>query len=100
MVARRKSWRFYENRHSAEKAHAAHTREPYTSGMLGHLGVPVLVGCGRQDMNLPEAERIAASIPGSELHIMEMTGHGSPVFRPGLFSKIVIDFARDRLVDS
>ena len=100
LVLRRKSWRFYEDRDAAEKAHTAHSREPDTSEMLGQLRAPVLIGCGRQDMNLPEAKRIAASIPGSELHIMEMTGHGSPHFRPGLFAEIVIDFARDRLSDS
>lgn len=59
-VATRKSWRFYEDRDAALKAHTAHTREPDTSEMLGDLKVPVLVACGRQDMNLGEAQRIAA----------------------------------------
>lgn len=93
-IAMRKSWRFYEDRDAALKAHTAHTREPDTSEMLGDLKVPVLVGCGRQDMNLGEAQRIAAAIPGSEFHLMEMTGHGSPFFRPGLFAQIVSEFAR------
>ena len=39
--------------------------------------------------SISEAERIAGSIQGSHLHIMEMTGHGSPFFRPGLFVDIV-----------
>ena len=94
-VVRRKSWRFYENRDAALQAHTAHTREPDTSEKLGSLGIPVLVACGRQDMNLAEAERIAAAIPGSQLHVMEMTGHGSPFFRPALFTRIVDSFHRE-----
>jgi 3-oxoadipate enol-lactonase len=93
-VAMRKSWRWYEDRDAALKAHTAHTREPDTSEMLGHLKVPVLVACGRQDMNLPQAERIAAAIPGSEFQVMEMTGHGSPFFRPALFARIVTGFSQ------
>lgn len=93
-VATRKSWRFYEDRDAALKAHTAHTREPDTSEMLGDLKIPVLVACGRQDMNLGEAQRIAAAIPGSEFHLMEMTGHGSPFFRPALFARIVSEFSR------
>ena len=91
-LARRKSWRFYENHDTARKAHTAHTRESDTSERLRHLEVPVLVVCGRQDMNLTEARRIAAAIPHSEFHIMEMTGHGSPFFRPALFASLVTDF--------
>ena len=88
-VSMRKSWRFYEDRDAALKAHTAHKNEPDTSELLGELDAPVLIACGRQDKNLAEAERIAGSIPGSHLHIMEMTGHGSPFFRPGLFVDIV-----------
>ncbi len=91
-VTARKSWRFYENRDAALNAHTAHTKEEDTSEMLGDLPVPVLVACGRQDMNLAEAERIAASIPGCECQVMEMTGHGSPFFRPGLFVSLVRNF--------
>ena len=93
-VAMQKSWRFYEDREAARKAHTAHEQEPDTSELLGNLPVPVLVACGRQDMNLAEAKRIAAAIPGSELHIMEMTGHGSPFFRPALFVELVTQFSR------
>lgn len=92
-VESRKSWRFYENRDAALKAHTAHASEPDTSQMLGDLAVPVLVACGRQDMNLQQARRIADSIPGCELKIMEMTGHGSPFFRPGLFVELVNGFS-------
>lgn len=91
-VTSRKSWRFYENRDAALSAHTAHQSEEDTSEMLGNLPVPVLVACGRQDMNLAEAERIAAAIPGCECQIMEMTGHGSPFFRPELFADLVTRF--------
>lgn len=89
----RKSWRYYENRDAAFKTHTAHEHEPDTSDMLGHLDIPVLVACGRQDMNLAEAERIASAIPGARFEIMEMTGHGSPLFRPALFATLVSAFA-------
>ncbi|GAC18030.1 alpha/beta fold hydrolase [Paraglaciecola arctica] len=88
----KKSWRFYENRDAALKAHTAHQHEPDTSNMMGHLKVPVLVACGRQDMNLNEAQRIAKVIPGGKFELMEMTGHGSPFFRPDHFANIVNDF--------
>ena len=91
-VTPRKSWRFYENRDAALMAHTAHQTEEDTSEMLGNLPVPVLVACGRQDMNLAEAQRIAAAIPGCECRIMEMTGHGSPFFRPDLFVALVTEF--------
>ncbi len=91
-VTPRKSWRFYENRDAALKTHTAHQKEEDTSELLGNLPVPVLVACGRQDMNLAEAQRIAAAIPGCECRIMEMTGHGSPFFRPGLFVSLVTSF--------
>ena len=89
----RKSWRFYEDREAARKAHTAHEGEADLTESLGHLDVPVLVACGRQDMNLAEAERIAAAIPGADFEIMEMTGHGSPFFRPDLFVTLVREFA-------
>jgi pimeloyl-ACP methyl ester carboxylesterase len=95
-VVMRKSWRWYVDRDAALNAHTAHTHEPDTSEMLGHVKIPVVVACGRQDMNLEEARRIAAAIPGSEFHVMEMTGHGSPFFRPDLFARIVCEFMPDQ----
>ncbi len=96
-VVPRKSWRFYENRDAALQAHTAHENEVDTSTMLGHLKIHVVVACGRQDMNLDEAQRIAKAIEHSQFHLMEMTGHGSPFFRPALFAKIVTDFARAKI---
>jgi 3-oxoadipate enol-lactonase len=91
-VSPRKSWRFYENREAARMAHTAHEKEPDLSEQLGDLPVPVLIACGRQDMNLAEAQRIAAAIPGSAFHVMEMTGHGSPFYRPDLFVRLLSEF--------
>lgn len=91
-VTQQKYWRFYEDRNAALKTHTAHTGEQDTSEMLGHLNVPVLVACGRQDMNLNEATRIANHIPNAQFDIMEMTGHSSPFYRPGLFASLVNDF--------
>ena len=88
----RKSWRFYEDRSAALLAHTAHEQEPDITDQLSTLTMPVLVACGRQDMNLAEAQRIASHIPGSRMEIMEMTGHASPFFRPHLFADLLIDF--------
>ncbi|MBT7540254.1 MAG: alpha/beta fold hydrolase [Gammaproteobacteria bacterium] len=96
-VELQKYWRFYENRDAAFKTHTAHQGEADMSEKLGGLEVPVLVVCGRQDMNLAEAQRIADNIPGADFRIMEMTGHSSPFYRPGLFARIVIEF-KTRLV--
>jgi 3-oxoadipate enol-lactonase len=91
--ALRKSWRFYENRDAALAAHTAHESEPDTTELLGQLKVPVLVACGRQDINLDQSRRIAAAIPGSSFTIMEMTGHGSPFYRPQLVARLITDFS-------
>jgi len=93
-VEPKKYWRFYEDREAARNAHTAHEREEDVTARLSEVHVPVLVACGRQDMNLAEAERIAAAIPGAQLAIMEMTGHGSPFFRPRLFVEIVRGFVQ------
>ena len=94
----KKSWWFYENRDAAFKAHTAHQHEPDTSEMLGHLKVSVLVACGRQDMNLDEAQRIANAIPSGKFELMEMTGHGSPYFRPEMFASLVKGFKKQLLL--
>ncbi|MFQ3188962.1 MAG: 3-oxoadipate enol-lactonase [Paraglaciecola sp.] len=94
-IVPKKSWRFYENRDAAFKAHTAHQHEPDTSEMLEKLKIPVLVACGRQDMNLHEAQRIANAIPSGRFELMEMTGHGSPFYRPTLFASIVNDFKQE-----
>jgi 3-oxoadipate enol-lactonase len=91
-IVPKKSWRFYENRDAAFNAHTAHQHEPDTSEMLGNIKVPVLVACGRQDMNLPEARRIANAIPSGRFELMEMTGHGSPFYRPELFASMLNNF--------
>ena len=97
-VETKKSWRFYENRDAAFKAHTAHQYEPDTSEMLGRLRVPVLVACGRQDMNLNEAQRISNAIPNGRFELMEMTGHGSPFYRPELFASIVNKFKSELIL--
>jgi 3-oxoadipate enol-lactonase len=97
LVTPRKSWRWYQDRDAALKAHTAHQHEEDTSEMLGHLKVPVLVACGDLDMNLDEARRIANAIPGCTLEVMPMTSHGSPLIRPALFSQLIVDFAAQHL---
>ena len=59
---------------------------------MSKVSVPSLVTCGRQDMNLSEAQKISRIIPNSTFEIMEMTGHASIFFRPNLFSQIIRKF--------
>ena len=87
LVERQKYWRFYENREAAARVHTAHQHEGDLSEQLGHLTAPVLVACGRQDMNLEEAGRIARHIPSATFQVMEMTGHGSLFYRPSLVAR-------------
>lgn len=87
-----KYWRYYENREAARQAHTAHEREPDITPLLSTVAVPTLVACGRQDENLTEAQRISATLPNARFELMEMTGHGSPFFRPTLFCDLVERF--------
>ena len=89
----KKSWRFYEDREAARKAHTAHEREPDITPDMAQVSAPTLVVCGRQDQNLGEAERIADVMPNARFEVMEMTGHGSPFFRPDLFAQLINDFS-------
>lgn len=93
----RKSWRFYEDRDAAALAHTAHSREPDITPEMATVRAPTLVVCGRQDMNLAEAERIANVMPNAKFRVMEMTGHGSPFFRPSLFVDLVDQFSQAHL---
>ena len=88
-----KHWRFYEDRETARLAHTAHEQEPDLTGALAAVTVPVLVACGEQDVNLPEAERIAAAMTQAEFVPMPMTGHASPLYRPTLVTTLLIEFA-------
>lgn len=94
MPERQKYWRFYENRDAALLCHTAHQREGDTNALLHNITAPTLVACGRQDMNLAAAQKIATLISGAHFEVMEMTGHGSVFYRPDLFVRLVTDFAR------
>ena len=96
---RQKYWRFYEDRDAALACHTAHQREGDTMAALPAITAPTLVACGRQDMNLDSAQKIAELIPGAAFEVMEMTGHGSIFYRPDEFVRLVTDFQAS-LVDT
>lgn len=87
-----KYWRFYQHREAARLAHTAHERDTDCTARLASVTAPALVACGRQDMNLVESMRIAATLPNARHEVMEMTGHGSPFFRPALFCELIENF--------
>jgi len=91
----KKYWRYYEDRDASLKAHSAHRGEPDLTPQLAQVKLPTLVACGRQDMNLDEARRVANALENSHFEIMEKTGHGSPFFRPILFAQLISKFYED-----
>jgi pimeloyl-ACP methyl ester carboxylesterase len=82
-------WRFYEDRHSADAMHRAHEGAPDLTEPLGAVQAPTLIACGAYDENLKEAQRIAAWVPPARFHLMPMTGHGSPVYRPAYVAALL-----------
>ena len=92
-VAVDRAWYAHDDEREAMRSLTAHRDQPDPTPELHALRLPTLVVCGRQDVNLPEAERIAAIVPGAELQIMEMTGHGSVLSRPELFVQLLVAFA-------
>lgn len=89
-------WFAHEHDKECLRSLTAHVGQPDPTPELADVAIPTLVACGRQDVNLPEAERIAALIPDAELQVMEMTGHGSVLSRPDLFAALLLDFIARR----
>jgi 3-oxoadipate enol-lactonase len=87
------AWRAHADTREAMRTLTAHRDQPDPTPELAQVTVPTLVACGRQDVNLPEAQRIANILPHADLHIMEMTGHGSVQSRPDVFAQLLIEFA-------
>ena len=88
-VERRPEWFAHADEREARRSLTAHVGQPDPTSELAALRVPTLVVCGRQDVNLGEAQRIAAIVPDAELQVMEMTGHGSVLSRPDLFVELL-----------
>jgi len=84
-VVRQREWFAHADEREARRSLTAHEGEPDPTPELAAVQVPALVACGRQDVNLAEAERIAQILPSADFHILEMTGHGSVFSRPDLF---------------
>jgi 3-oxoadipate enol-lactonase len=90
------SWYEHADRREALRSLTAHERVPDPTEELRAVRIPTLVACGRQDVNLSEAQRIAGLLPDAELHVMEMTGHGSVLSRPELCVQLLCDFVARR----
>jgi 3-oxoadipate enol-lactonase len=94
---RRREWFAHADEREARRSLTAHAGQPDPTPELAAVRVPTLVVCGRQDANLPEAERIAGVLPNAELHVMEMTGHGSVLSRPDVFVSLLDRWAAQHL---
>jgi 3-oxoadipate enol-lactonase len=97
-VARDRAWFAHADEREARRSLTAHVGQVDPTPELASVCVPALVACGSQDVNLPEAERIARVLPDAELQVMEMTGHGSVLSRPDRFASLLDDFVTRRLV--
>ena len=78
--------------------HARHIRallhRPDATSLLGTITVPTLVVVGRHDEWSPveQHERIAASIPGGRLEVIEDSGHMVTLERPDAVSTLLADW--------
>ena len=61
---------------------------------LGHLRLPTLVTCSRDDLLTPAyfSREIASLIPQARLHVVDSGGHAFSRSRPELFNEIVTSF--------
>jgi 3-oxoadipate enol-lactonase len=91
-----RAWFAHTHEKECLRSLTAHVDQPDPTPELAGVAMPTLVACGRQDVNLPEAQRIAALMPDAELQIMEMTGHGSALSRPDLVAEILLEFIARR----
>ncbi len=93
---RSRTWFEHRDQREAMRSLTAHVDQSDPTPELARIAIPTLVVCGRQDVNLGEAQRIAGIVPDAEFHVMEMTGHGSAQSRPDLFASLLIDFVKRR----
>jgi pimeloyl-ACP methyl ester carboxylesterase len=61
---------------------------------LARVSVPTLVAVGADDVATPrpQAERIAAAIPGARLEVVPDSGHSSTLEQPAVLSALIRDF--------
>jgi pimeloyl-ACP methyl ester carboxylesterase len=66
---------------------------------IGRIRVPTLVICGSADLITPPAEsrRLAATIPGARLEMMDGAGHMLMLERTDDLDRLIVDFACDVL---
>jgi pimeloyl-ACP methyl ester carboxylesterase len=64
---------------------------PGFGGDLGAIRCPTTVICGREDQRIPVPihERTARAIPGATLHVIEDSGHFTPLEQPGAVTAAV-----------
>ena len=69
--------------------------EPHiTEEMLGGITARTLVLAGSKDLiREKETRRIAAALPGAELHILPGEGHGSYIAHKEKIARLIMDFA-------
>jgi len=86
------AWFEHVHHKEAMRSLTAQRNEPDRTDEMAACTLPTLVACGDLDLNLPEAERIAAVMPNAELRIMEMTAHASVFCRPDVFVQYLVEF--------
>jgi pimeloyl-ACP methyl ester carboxylesterase len=66
-----------------------------TLDRLGEIRVPTLVLVGERDRLLPASRRIYSSVRGSRFVLLRNAGHGTCVWRPRAFERVVLEFLAD-----
>lgn len=90
---RDRAWFRHDDEATARASLAAAYRDPDHSRYARNLGpVPVLIATGEFDPNLGASGRLQEMIPGSQLRVMEATGHGSVMQRPDLCLSVLYEF--------
>lgn len=69
--------------------------EALSSARMGQLTMPVVVISGAEDQIIPitDSQRLAAEIPGAQLHLLEACGHLPQEECPQTFLPLLVDFA-------
>jgi pimeloyl-ACP methyl ester carboxylesterase len=80
----------------AKLAHLWQTEPNIDVTSLADVSVPTLVLAGDDDLVTPEhAAAITAAIPDAQLAIIPGASHTSPIEKPGLVNRILLDFLAD-----
>ncbi|HET9731390.1 MAG TPA: alpha/beta hydrolase [Acidimicrobiales bacterium] len=93
-LERDRAWFSNDDPDGLRRVLASVYKNPDHGELVSAITAPVLVATGEYDPNLEPSRRLAAALPGAEMTVLDATGHGSVMQRPGLCAAVLLDFAR------